>query len=284
MQGCSIQSFERIGGGLMHYYKRNLGDYAKKAGRLSMLQHGAYTLLIDSCYDREKFPTLDDAIDWTWASTDAEIEAVKFVLSRFFHLSDDGTYTQDRILQELTEYHAKAKTNKRIAIDRETKRKEKSTNREQVVNESPPNQEPRTINQEPILNTSSKKTSSAKASNENLPIPDFVEIENWNNYLEVRKGLKAKNTVQAIKALATQLKKLVAEGFDANEVVLQSIRSSWKDLYPIKKTFNGSSFGQREQGRSIAAKSIFTTENTLHLQGNQSKLIEVENEPRAITA
>ena len=46
----------------MHYYKRNLGDYAKKAGRLSMLQHGSYTLLIDACYDREQFPTLEEAI------------------------------------------------------------------------------------------------------------------------------------------------------------------------------------------------------------------------------
>ena len=68
----------------MHYYKRNLGDYAKKAGRLSMLQHGAYTLLIDACYDREQFPTLDDAIDWAWASSAAEIEAVEFVLRKFF--------------------------------------------------------------------------------------------------------------------------------------------------------------------------------------------------------
>jgi uncharacterized protein YdaU (DUF1376 family) len=133
----------------MHYYKRNLGDYAKKCGRLSMLQHGAYTLLIDSCYDREKFPTLEEAIEWTWASTEAEIEAVKFVLTRFFKLDDDGQYVQDRILAELLDYHAKADINKRIAVERETKRKEKTTNRAQSVHEAPPNQEPRTINQEP---------------------------------------------------------------------------------------------------------------------------------------
>ena len=65
----------------MHYYKRNLGDYAKKAGRLSMLQHGAYTVLLDTCYDREQFPTLEEAIDWAWASTEAEIEAVKLTLT-----------------------------------------------------------------------------------------------------------------------------------------------------------------------------------------------------------
>lgn len=87
----------------MHYYKRNLGDYAKKAGRLSMLQHGAYTLLIDSCYDREQFPTLEDAIEWTWASTTEEIEAVKFVLSKFFTLKD-AVYVQKRIQEEIAEY------------------------------------------------------------------------------------------------------------------------------------------------------------------------------------
>jgi uncharacterized protein YdaU (DUF1376 family) len=130
----------------MHYYKRNLGDYAKKTGRLTMLQHGAYTLLIDSCYDREVFPTLEQAIDWTWASTEQEIEAVKFVLSRFFKLGEDGQYVQDRILAELLEYHQKADTNKRIAVERETKRKQISTNREQVVNEAPPNHKPLTIN------------------------------------------------------------------------------------------------------------------------------------------
>ena len=134
----------------MHYYKRNLGDYAKKAGRLTMLQHGAYTLLIDSCYDREVFPTLEQALEWTWASTEAEVEAVKFVLSRFFVLDKDGCYVQDRILQELLHYHKNADTNKRIADEREAKRKENSTKRVQSVDEPPPNHKPLTTNHKPI--------------------------------------------------------------------------------------------------------------------------------------
>jgi len=139
-------------GKVMHYYKRNLGDYAKKAGRLSMLQHGAYTLLIDSCYDREQFPTLEQALEWTWASTDAEIEAVKFVLNRFFNLDKEGQYIQDRILQELLEYHAKSDKNKTIAIEREAKRKQKITERSQNVHETSPNQEPITNNHKPLTN------------------------------------------------------------------------------------------------------------------------------------
>jgi uncharacterized phage protein (TIGR02220 family) len=132
----------------MHYYKRNIGDYHKKAGRLSMLQHGAYNLLIDSCYDREKFPTLEEAIEWTWASTTEEIEAVEFVLKRFFVLNGD-VYEQDRILEEVEKYQSKSETNKRIAREREANRRKESTKRAQGVDEAPPNQEPRTKNQEP---------------------------------------------------------------------------------------------------------------------------------------
>jgi uncharacterized protein YdaU (DUF1376 family) len=134
----------------MHYYKRNLGDYAKKAGRLTMLQHGAYNLLIDACYDREEFPTLEQAIEWTWSITDEEIEAVKFVLNRFFKLDKEGQYIQDRILQELLEYHQKADKNKQIAVEREAKRKQNSTNRSQTVNETSPNHKPLTNNHKPL--------------------------------------------------------------------------------------------------------------------------------------
>jgi uncharacterized protein YdaU (DUF1376 family) len=140
----------------MHYYKRNIGDYHKKAGRLTMLQHGAFTLLMDSCYDRERFPTREEALEWLWASSKEEIEAVEFVLNRFFEL-EDGVYVQKRIQDEVDNYHKNAETNKRIAIERETKRREKRTNRARTVNdantlehEPPPNQEPLTINQEPV--------------------------------------------------------------------------------------------------------------------------------------
>lgn len=137
----------------MHYFKRNIGDYHKKAGRLSMLEHGAYTLLIDSCYDRERFPTMDEAIDWCWARTDEEVAAVRFVLSKFFELID-GRYVQARIQEEINAYHAKSAKNKEIAEEREANRRkareQSCTKRAPDVNEAPPNQEPITNNQEPV--------------------------------------------------------------------------------------------------------------------------------------
>jgi uncharacterized protein YdaU (DUF1376 family) len=163
----------------MHYYKRNLGDYAKKAGRLTMLQHGAYTLLIDSCYDREVFPTLEQALEWTWASTEAEIEAVKFVLSRFFTLDKDGQYVQERILEELLHYHKNADINKRIADEREAKRREKRTNREQSVNEATPNHKPITINQEPIIKEGKPSLSGSAFP----PCPHQEILRLWKQHL-----------------------------------------------------------------------------------------------------
>ena len=153
----------------MHYYKRNIGDYHKKAGRLSMVEHGAYTLLIDACYDRERFPTRHDAIDWLWARTEEEVAAIDFVLDKFFSLQEDGTYIQSRVQEELAAYHAMAQTNQRIAKEREAKRRETSNKKKgkgtvnkglarsvddsyESVDEAPPNQEPLTTNQEPVTN------------------------------------------------------------------------------------------------------------------------------------
>jgi uncharacterized protein YdaU (DUF1376 family) len=143
----------------MHYFKRNIGDYHKKAGRLTMLQHGAYTLLMDACYDRERFPTLEDAIDWCWASSEDEIAAVKFVLGKFFDLVD-GRYQQTRIQEEIDDFHGKSETNRRIALEREEKRRNRQRNVGKEArsvleaspekHEPPPNQEPLTINQEPL--------------------------------------------------------------------------------------------------------------------------------------
>tara|TARA_R110000782_G_scaffold47256_4_gene104044 strand:+ start:5802 stop:6599 length:798 start_codon:yes stop_codon:yes gene_type:complete len=156
----------------VHYYKRNLGDYAKKAGRLSILQHGVYNLLIDACYDREIFPNLDEAIDWVWASTTEEQEAVKFVLSKFF-IEENGVFIQKRIQEELADYQAKSENNKRIAQERETKRKRNVNETCEKDNEPSPNHKPITNNHKPITNKP-LKTIDNKFSQEDFQFAEYV--------------------------------------------------------------------------------------------------------------
>lgn len=163
-----------------------------------MLQHGAYTLLIDSCYDREKFPTLAEAIEWTWACTKEEVEAVNFILSRFFVLQD-GVYVQTRIQEEINEYHNKSTTNKRIAQEREAKRKKALTTGTRNVDdvfvstdESPPNHKPITINHKPNINTTP---------------PDGVSQSVWDDFVRQRKEKKASITDTAIQGIEREAKK-----------------------------------------------------------------------------
>lgn len=170
----------------MHYYRKNIGDYAKKTGRLTMRQHGAYTLLIDACYDRERFPTLEEAIEWTWALTQEEIADVEFVLKRFFTLDGDR-YVQSRIQDELDDYHNLSNKNKQIALEREAKRRGESTTRTPVVHETPPNQEPLTTNHKPI-----KPLKAAP------PIDLFFE-ESWSCYPK-RPGASKQGSLKAWKA------------------------------------------------------------------------------------
>ena len=254
----------------MHYYKRNLGDYAQKAGRLSMLQHGSYTLLLDACYDREQFPTLEEAIEWTWASTTEEVEAVKFVLSKFFKL-ENGVYVQKRIEEEIKEYQSKAEQNRQIAIARETKRKqnstkrvEDSTNGEQVVNESPPNQEPLTNNHKPIIKTHSSVTTTIGevcASIKTLfdtakrPITDINQAN--------------PTFIACIEAGATMGEFLYAasiaieknKGFNYLVGIVAGQRQNVSKL-------NLHQGNMPNQAVNIAAKSVFKPEHTQHLMGN----------------
>jgi len=171
----------------LNYYKRHIGDYAKKAGRLSMLQHGSYTLLIDACYDREQFPTLSEAIDWTWASSTAEIEAVEFVLSKFFTLVDDR-YVQKRIAEEVARFHETSDTNQRIAKQREANRNEALTKRARSVNEAPPNHKPLTINQEPEEKREKPRKRSTTAD---IAKPADVDQQTWTDWMTLRKAKRA---------------------------------------------------------------------------------------------
>jgi uncharacterized protein YdaU (DUF1376 family) len=196
----------------MHWYKRNIGDYHKKAGRLTMLQHGAYTLLMDSCYDREQFPTKEEAIDWVWASTPEEIQAVEFVLSRFFAL-EDGVYTQRRIKEEVEGYKSKAENNKRIALEREAKRRNKRTNQHepcthgsQDVNETPPNQEPITNNQEPITKVNRAKRFAPPTLDQAFDyfkergLADNKEAQKFIDFYEMKGWMVGKNKMKDWKA------------------------------------------------------------------------------------
>ncbi len=84
----------------MNYYERHLGDYARDTAHLSMLEHGAYNLLLDRYYATEQGVPADQAHRLARARSKEEKAAVDAVLAEFFTLSG-GLYVKNRVEEEI---------------------------------------------------------------------------------------------------------------------------------------------------------------------------------------
>lgn len=101
----------------MNYYQRHIGDYARDAGHLTMLEHGAYSLLLDNYYVRERgIPNNEDLFKLIRAKTDEEKSALNYVLNNFFTLKK-GCWINKRAEEEIKKTLKKiksAKTNGKV--------------------------------------------------------------------------------------------------------------------------------------------------------------------------
>lgn len=117
----------------MNFYKRYLGDYARDTAHLSLMEHGAYQVLLDTYYatDGALPAEPDELYRIARAMTPAERKAVDKIAAQFFAVNGDGTRHNKRADEELDAYVAQAETNRRIAVEREARRREheQSTNR-----------------------------------------------------------------------------------------------------------------------------------------------------------
>lgn len=95
----------------MNFYKRHIGDYIKKAGHLTLLEHGIYARLMDVYYTREAGIPEDKAARLIGARSKEEMQALSNVLDEFFTLVD-GTWTQGRCEEEIGIASAKADKNR----------------------------------------------------------------------------------------------------------------------------------------------------------------------------
>lgn len=99
----------------MNYYERYVGDYLRDTPHLSLLEHGAYNVLLDVYYATEQ--PLPGALDAVYricrALTKAEQAAVRSVLDQFFPLAEDGARHHGRCDREIQ------KAQRRIAAVRQ---------------------------------------------------------------------------------------------------------------------------------------------------------------------
>jgi uncharacterized protein YdaU (DUF1376 family) len=87
----------------VNFYKRYMGDYGRKTAHLSLIEHGAYTLLLDALYSTEKgLPAgYADLFRICRAMSKTEQTAVASVADQFFPVGEDGLRHNSRAAEEL---------------------------------------------------------------------------------------------------------------------------------------------------------------------------------------
>lgn len=110
----------------MNFYKHHLGDYAAATVHLSWDEDCAYRRLMEQYYKREAPIPADvkEACRLARATTPAQKRAVEAVLREFFALESDGWH-QKRCDEEINAASTQAQTNRRIAEEREARRRER---------------------------------------------------------------------------------------------------------------------------------------------------------------
>ena len=114
---------------------------------------------------------------------------------------------------------------------------------------------------EDSLRSSSKKNQQKKSSDSDIgkihhPPPD-IPPDLWKDFLAVRQKLKAVNSERAIGLLHAELEKLKAQGQSPSAVIEQSIRNSWKDIYPIRNQGGTHAASSNRNGNARAKHSGF---------------------------
>lgn len=79
-----------------------------------------------------------------------------------------------------------------------------------------------------------ENNATSQASPLNKPVlPDWLPVENWNSYLDMRKQIRRPATTAAIPLLIQQLDKWRNQGQDVTAILDQSTMNSWAGLFEV---------------------------------------------------
>lgn len=169
----------------MHYYKFNIGDYARSTRHLSNEEDLAYRRLLDMYYENEAPIPLET--QWVARRLRVASEVVDIVLQDMFERTEDG-WKHSRCEADIAEYHKNAERNrengKRGGRPKTVSKKPKQNpvGSQSDASGNPvvtltTNHKPLTTNQEPIIEDMS-------SDDDRVTVDDVVEA--WNELAEER--------------------------------------------------------------------------------------------------
>ena len=102
----------------------------------------------------------------------------------------------------------------------------------------------RTNTAESDVNKGSQTESVVPQPKDTLDLPEWIDKDAWNGYLEMRKKIKKPATVRAMKMVINSLEQLRGQGQDPNKVLDQSTLKNWTDVYELKNDYKPSGNGK----------------------------------------
>lgn len=230
------------------WYPHNIDSYDRKTAHLTMLQHGAYRLMMDHYY-RTATPLPAKLLQVhriCRAVAEDEQAAVSAVLAEFFELRDDGWHNirSDEELEKTSTIRGKrsnaAKNSHKpgVRVATNAGAKASATDGESAPANAPANAHRlKTIEEDSSLRSESKRRSQKL---ELVDLPDWLPLEPWEAFIDMRTRSHSKPTAHAMKLLVAKLERLRASGHDPTAVLDQSTMSNWKGLFEIKpESING---------------------------------------------
>ncbi len=99
----------------MNWQKFYMGDYARDTGHLTLIEHGAYRMLLDHYYSTERALPPDQATlhRITRAARKADRAAVERVVEQFFPIGEDGLRHNKRADAEISKHAVQVESNRR---------------------------------------------------------------------------------------------------------------------------------------------------------------------------
>jgi uncharacterized protein YdaU (DUF1376 family) len=209
----------------MNFYPHHISDFNNATRHLTRVERSVYRDAIERYYDTES-PLCTDLVSLSkrlLCFSDEEKEALKSILAEFFDLTDSG-YVNDRCELEIGKYRAntsaKAKAGKASAQSRMNKSRERKQNSSHVeqISTRVNNQEPLTINHKPI--TSNQLDYSCW--------PQQPAQQTMDDWMAMRKRLKANVSQTVINRFASELKKAVQFGYSVDFCLQECVTRNWR--------------------------------------------------------
>ncbi len=87
-----------------------------------------------------------------------------------------------------------------------------------------------------------------------LPLPEWLPLDDWNDYLEMRAKIKKPPTSRAKQLVIIKLDELKRKGHDPAKILQESTMNNWQNVYPPKKEKNN-------ENTSAGYRGIYTNNN-----------------------